>query len=115
MSGVIEIKSSREIEAMRVVCQMAAETLLLVGEKIRPGMTTEEINTLVHQDTERRGAYPSPLNYQGFPKSVCTSINEVVCHGIPGPQKLRGSLAELGIGGQPAAHIGEDARPRPGR
>ena len=89
MSGVIEIKSSREIEAMRVVCQMAAETLLLVGEKIRPGMTTEEINTLVHQDTERRGAYPSPLNYQGFPKSVCTSINEVVCHGIPGPQKLR--------------------------
>jgi len=89
VSGVIEIKSSREIEAMRVVCQMAAETLLLVGEKIRPGMTTEEINTLVHQDTVRRGAYPSPLNYQGFPKSVCTSINEVVCHGIPGPQKLR--------------------------
>lgn len=52
-------------------------------------MTTDKINTIVHDDTLRRGAYPSPLNYHGFPKSVCTSINEVVCHGIPGPQKLR--------------------------
>jgi len=89
VSGVIEIKSSREVDAMRVVSQMAAETLLLVGEKLRPGMTTEEINTLVHEDTVRRGAWPSPLNYHGFPKSVCTSVNEVVCHGIPGPQRLR--------------------------
>ncbi len=89
MSGVIEIKSAREIEAMRVVCQMAAETLLLVGDRLRVGMTTEEINTLVHEDTVRRGAWPSPLNYHGFPKSVCTSVNEVVCHGIPGAHKLR--------------------------
>lgn len=89
MSGVIEIKSSREIDAMRVVSQMAAETLLLVGDKLRAGMTTEDINTLVHEDTVRRGAWPSPLNYHGFPKSVCTSVNEVVCHGIPGPQRLR--------------------------
>src|SRR5262245_9060223 len=74
---------------MRVACQMAAETLLLVGEKIRAGMTTEEINTLVHEDTVRRGAVPAPLNYRGFPKSVCTSINDVVCHGIPGPQVLK--------------------------
>jgi methionyl aminopeptidase len=82
VSGV-EIKSPREIEAMRVSCQMAAETLLLVGEKLRVGMTTEEINQIVHEDTIRRGAYPSPLHYHGFPKSVCTSVNEVVCHGIP--------------------------------
>jgi methionyl aminopeptidase len=68
---------------------MASETLLLVGERIRAGMTTEEINTLVHEDTIRRGAYPAPLNYHGFPKSVCTSVNEVVCHGIPGPQVLK--------------------------
>ena len=79
----IEIKSAKEIETMRVACQMAAETLLLVGEKLRAGMTTEEINTLVHEDTIRRGARPAPLNYRGFPKSVCTSINDVVCHGIP--------------------------------
>lgn len=84
-----DIKSPREIEQMRVSCQMAAETLSLVGEKLRAGMTTEEINTLVHEDTIRRGAYPAPLNYRGFPKSVCTSVNDVVCHGIPGPQVIK--------------------------
>jgi methionyl aminopeptidase len=85
----VEIKSPREIEGVRVASVMAAETLLLVGERIRAGMTTEEINALVHEDTIRRGAYPAPLNYHGFPKSVCTSINEVVCHGIPGPRMLK--------------------------
>jgi methionyl aminopeptidase len=85
----IEIKSPREIEAMRVVCRMAAETLVLVGEKIRPGMTTLEIDQLVHEDTIRRKARPAPLNYRGFPKSVCTSINDVVCHGIPGSEVLK--------------------------
>ena len=82
----IEIKSAREIDAIRVSSQMAAETLLLVGEKLCAGMTTEDINRIVHEDTVRRGAVPSPLNYHGFPKSVCTSINEVVCHGIPTPK-----------------------------
>ena len=85
----VEISSPKEIEAMRVSCEMAAETLILVGERLRPGMTTEDINTIVHEDTLKRGAYPSPLNYKGFPKSVCTSVNEVVCHGIPGPQVLK--------------------------
>ena len=85
---MVDIKSPREIEAMRVVCRMAAETLLLVGEKIRPGMTTEEIDKLVHEDTVRRGARPAPLNYKGFPKSVCTSVNDVVCHGIPSPDEV---------------------------
>ncbi|MBI5531356.1 MAG: type I methionyl aminopeptidase [Deltaproteobacteria bacterium] len=84
----IEIKNPREIEAIRISSQMAADTLLLVGEKLRAGMTTEEINTIVHEDTIRRGAIPSPLNYHGYPKSVCTSVNEVVCHGIPGPQVI---------------------------
>ena len=79
----VEIKSKREIEALLVAGQMAAETLMLVGSKLRVGMTTEEINTIVHEDTIRRDAYPAPLHYQGFPKSVCTSVNHVVCHGIP--------------------------------
>ncbi len=74
---------------MRVVCQMAADTLLLVGEMICPGISTEDINAFVHRDTVRRGAHPAPLNYKGFPKSVCTSVNEVVCHGIPGKQVLK--------------------------
>jgi methionyl aminopeptidase len=85
----IEIKSPKEIEGMRAACELAAETLLHVGELIKPGMTTEEINTIVHEDTIRRGGFPAPLNYKGFPKSVCTSVNEVVCHGIPGPQVLK--------------------------
>lgn len=85
----VEIKTAKEIEAIRTASRMAAETLVLVGEKLRTGMTTEEINVIVHEDTVRRGARPSPLNYHGFPKSVCTSINEVVCHGIPGPHVLR--------------------------
>jgi len=84
----IEIKTPAEIEAMRVVCRMAAETLCLVDDILRPGMTTEEINTFVHEDTLRRGATPAPLNYRGYPKSVCTSVNEVVCHGIPSAQRL---------------------------
>lgn len=79
----VELKSPKEIEGIRVSCQMAAETLLLVGEKLQVGMTTEDIDRIVHEDTIRRGAYPSPLNYKGFPKSVCTSINDIVCHGIP--------------------------------
>jgi len=74
---------------MRTVCRLAAETLVLVGEKIRVGMTTEDINRIVHEDTLRQGARPAPLNYKGFPKSVCTSVNHVVCHGIPSSQVLK--------------------------
>jgi methionyl aminopeptidase len=85
----VELKSPKEIEGIRASCQMAAETLLLVGEQLHAGMTTDDINRIVHDDTLRRGAYPSPLNYKGFPKSVCTSINDVVCHGIPGTEVLR--------------------------
>ncbi len=88
-SSAIEIKTSQEIEAMRVVGKMAGETLTLVDGMLKAGITTEEINVFVHEDTIRRGAIPAPLNYKGYPKSVCTSINEVVCHGIPGPQVLK--------------------------
>ncbi len=84
----VSVKTFKEVEAMRVVGQMAAETLLGVGEMLRPGITTEDINKFVHDDTVRRGGWPAPLNYHGFPKSVCTSINEVVCHGIPGKRVL---------------------------
>lgn len=84
-----EIKSARDVDRMRAACRMAAETLLLVGEKLRPGMTTEEIDRIVEEDTARRGARCAPLNYKGFPKSVCTSVNDIVCHGIPGPYVLK--------------------------
>lgn len=84
----VSIKTLKEVEGIRVASQMAAETLLGVGRMIRAGITTDEINTFVHEDTVKRGAWPAPLNYHGFPKSVCTSVNEVVCHGIPDSRKL---------------------------
>jgi methionyl aminopeptidase len=85
----VEIKSPKEIELMRVVNRLAAETLLAVGDKIHEGMTTNDINRLVHEHTLSQGARPAPLNYKGFPKSVCTSVNEIVCHGIPDATVLR--------------------------
>lgn len=70
---------------MREACVVTATILDEVGEIIRPGMSTEEINTFVHRRTVDLGAIPSPLNYKGFPKSVCVSPNDVICHGIPAP------------------------------
>ncbi len=87
MANVI-IASPADIEAMRIVGRMASETLELVGDSIRAGMSTEDIDRLVVEDTKRRGAKCSPLNYHGFPKSVCTSVNNVVCHGIPNPKHV---------------------------
>jgi methionyl aminopeptidase len=84
----IQIKTPDQIEAIRRAGQLVIETLDLVAPHIRPGVTTEEINTMVHDFTLRHGAIPAPLNYRGFPKSVCVSINEVICHGIPGPRAL---------------------------
>lgn len=85
----VPIKSAREIERMRTVCRLAADTLSRVGEFLRAGITTDEINTFVHEDTLKKGAIPAPLNYHGFPKSVCTSLNDVVCHGIPSTERLK--------------------------
>jgi methionyl aminopeptidase len=87
--GAVDIKTPKEIELMREVCHLAAQTLSRVGEIISPGVTTQEIDDFVYRDTLARGCRPAPLNYRGFPKSCCTSVNEVVCHGIPGPRVLR--------------------------
>jgi methionyl aminopeptidase len=84
----VEIKSVRDIEAMRIAGRLAGETLVAVGKALRPGMTTDDIDTLVYADTIRRGGRPSQLGYRGFKNSVCTSRNEVVCHGIPGAERL---------------------------
>lgn len=82
------VRSTDEIEAMRRAGQMAAEVLLFAGNLVAPGVTTDRIDAQVHEEIVRRGAYPSPLNYRGYPKSVCTSINEVICHGIPDSRSL---------------------------
>ena len=78
-----------ELAQMRASCRLAARTLEMVSEHIRPGITTDSIDRLVDAFLRDHGAYPSPLNYRGFPKSVCTSINEVVCHGIPEARELK--------------------------
>jgi methionyl aminopeptidase len=85
---MIQIKSSREIELMREVCKLSAKTLHFLGKQVKAGMSTEDINTLCHQYTLNRGAIPAPLNYHGFPKSVCTSLNSVICHGIPSTKDI---------------------------
>jgi methionyl aminopeptidase len=90
----VEIKTAREIDAMREVGRLAADTLSRIGEIIRPGITTNDINAFAHEDTLKKGARPAPLGYKNgggppFPKSVCTSVNEVICHGIPSSRVLK--------------------------
>ncbi len=85
----IRIKEPEDIEAIRRAGALVVKTLNLVQEHIQPGISTEFINTLVHDFTLEHGATPAPLNYNGFPKSVCVSVNEVICHGIPGDRILQ--------------------------
>lgn len=85
----IRIKTPEAIEAIRRAGRLVVDTLDLVESHIEPGITTESINTLVHQYTIDNGATPAPLNYRGFPKSVCVSVNDVICHGIPGDRVLK--------------------------
>ncbi|MGC6177535.1 methionyl aminopeptidase [Lacrimispora sp. 38-1] len=82
------IKTPAQIEGIRRAGVVNNQILDLVGENIRMGISTEELNTLVHETTIRLGGIPAPLNFEGYPKSVCTSINEVVCHGIPDPKRI---------------------------
>jgi methionyl aminopeptidase len=85
----IRLKKKEDIKGIRKAGQLVLEILRLVKETIRPGITTDDINTLVHEFTIRKNAISAPLNYRGFPKSVCVSVNEVVCHGIPGKLVLK--------------------------
>jgi methionyl aminopeptidase len=85
----IRIKTSKDIEAIRRAGRLVVETLEWVAPRIRPGIATDDINTWVHEFTVQNGAVPAPLNYRGYPKSVCVSVNEVICHGIPGGRVLK--------------------------
>lgn len=79
----IKPKNNIEIEKMRVAGKLAAETLDMIAAHVKPGVSTDTLNTLCHNFIVSHGAIPAPLNYRGFPKSICTSKNEVICHGIP--------------------------------
>ena len=86
----VSIKTAAEIEKMRCAGRLASEVLQMIGPHVQPGVTTEHLDRICHDyivDVQK--AIPAPLNYKGFPKSICTSVNHVVCHGIPGDRKLR--------------------------
>jgi methionyl aminopeptidase len=82
------VKSPDVIERMREACRIARDVLRDTGAAVEPGVTTDELDRVAHEAHVSRGVYPSPLRYKGFPKSVCTSVNEVICHGIPDDRAL---------------------------
>jgi methionyl aminopeptidase len=91
-------KDAETLEKMRRAGRAAAEVLQLVGAAVRPGITTDELDAIAHAACIERGGYPSPLGYNGFPKSLCTSVNEVICHGIPDSTVLKdGDIVNLDV------------------
>src|SRR5688500_17771317 len=125
-SSSVEIKSAREIDAMREVGRLAGETLSLIGASIRPGITTDEINRIAHEDTLKKGARPAPLNYRGSsgdtpsPKSIGTSVKDVVAWngpssaGVGSRCKRGGWQRSAGVYGRPSS-FAVAARPVPVR
>ena len=95
----IHIKSAAEIEKMRQAGALASQVLCMIEPCVQAGRTTEELDQICHEYiTGELNAIPAPLNYQGFPKSICTSVNHVVCHGIPGAKKLKnGDIINIDI------------------
>ena len=96
--GII-LKSPEEIEKMRVAGRLAGQVLRMIAPHVEPGITTAELDRICHEYiTEEQDAIPAPLNYRGFPKSICTSVNHVVCHGIPGDRVLKdGDIINIDI------------------
>ncbi|WP_417457486.1 type I methionyl aminopeptidase [Kordiimonas sp.] len=88
-TGAIKIHGPEAFDGMRAAGRLAAEVLDYITPHVKAGITTEELDRLCHEFIVDHGAVPAPLNYRGFPKSICTSINHVICHGIPGPKKLK--------------------------
>lgn len=99
MTDEIIIKTPSEIEKMRIAGKLAAEVLDMMTPHVQIGITTDELNDIAHDFiVNHQDAIPAPLNYHGFPKSICTSINHQVCHGIPGPKKLKeGDIVNIDV------------------
>jgi methionyl aminopeptidase len=95
----VQIKTPEAIERMRVAGRLAAEVLEMIADYVQPGVTTDELDRICHDHIVRvQGAVPAPLNYRGFPKSICTSVNHQVCHGIPSDKRLkRGDIVNVDI------------------
>ncbi|MBX7096125.1 MAG: type I methionyl aminopeptidase [Myxococcaceae bacterium] len=92
------VRTAEELVRMRRACAAAARVMRITGEAVKPGITTDALDAIAHDATCALGGYPSPLNYRGFPKSICTSVNEVICHGIPDSRPLQnGDIVNLDI------------------
>lgn len=93
-----DVQSSETIERMRIAGQLAAQAMHAAAAIIRPGVTTDDLDQVVHEFLTEHGAYPSTLGYRGFPKSCCTSVNEVICHGIPDARPLEdGDIVKIDV------------------
>ena len=96
--GDVRIKDTETVEKMRVASRIAATAMVEASKVIAPGVTTDELDAVAHEYMLDHGAYPSPLGYKGFPKSVCTSVNEVICHGIPDARPLEdGDIVNIDV------------------
>lgn len=105
------IKSAEQIAGIRAAGKLTAQLLDMLEERIEPGITTNDIDLWVHEITLDQGATSAPLNYKGFPKSVCTSINEVVCHGIPGERVLQeGDIINVDVSPKLNGYYGDSSR-----
>ncbi len=108
---MITIKSAQDIERMRAAGRVVEETLLLLEQSVRIGITTAELDRIADAFIRSKGAYPTFLNYNGYPKSVCISVNDEVVHGIPGKRKLKdGDIVSCDVGATLDGFVGDAAR-----
>ena len=108
----IIIKTDDQIDGIRKSSQLTKSILDSITERIQPGITTQDIDTWVYDMTVANGAVPAPLNYRGYPKSVCTSINEVICHGIPSPDRvlINGDILNVDVTSILGGYYGDSSR-----
>lgn len=109
--GIELIKNPEQIEGIRRACQLSKQILDSLEDRIKPGIKTEEIDQWVHEYTISHGAIPAPLNYKGYPRSVCTSVNEVICHGIPEARELKdGDIVNVDVTCKLDGYYGDTSR-----
>ncbi|MGN1129536.1 MAG: type I methionyl aminopeptidase [Candidatus Flemingiibacterium sp.] len=107
---MISVKNSDQIKLMKEAGRITGEALYIAGEKLKPGMTTKQLDTIIRQHIESRGARPSFLGYGGFPGSACISINDQVIHGIPGPRVIEeGDIVKIDVGAFYKGYHGDSA------
>lgn len=107
---MIQLKNKAQIDAMRDACRISGEALALGGQHVKPGVTTGQINEIIHRYILKQGATPSFLGYGGFPGSACISVNEEVIHGIPGNRELKdGDVVKIDVGAYYRGYHGDNA------